>query len=140
MNEYIFTQHATFKMKYYGLSKQKINNVVRRPDRMEGGIAGHGTVAVMQAVSPKVHDGKKLWKQEIWVLYQKKSAVKPSENIQKSSNEAIARLQQLLQKNESLNIISAWRYPGMSPKNNPIPDDILQEIDFEACISENNEV
>jgi hypothetical protein len=25
-------------------------------------------------------------------------------------------------------IISAWRYPGISPKNNPIPEEILDEI------------
>ena len=30
---------------------------------------------------------------------------------------------------DQIKIISAWRYPGVSPKNNPIPDDILREIE-----------
>ena len=33
-------------------------------------------------------------------------------------------------KNKSVRIISAWRYPGISPKGEsiPIPEDILQEL------------
>jgi len=31
-------------------------------------------------------------------------------------------------KAKKLKIISAWRYPGKSPKNNPIPEEILKEI------------
>jgi len=27
-----------------------------------------------------------------------------------------------------IKIISAWKYPGVSPKNNPIPQDILDEL------------
>jgi hypothetical protein len=30
--------------------------------------------------------------------------------------------------NAKIKIISAWRYPGKSPKNNPIPEEILNEI------------
>jgi hypothetical protein len=30
--------------------------------------------------------------------------------------------------NRKIRIISAWRYPGVSPKNNPVPKDILEEI------------
>lgn len=32
-------------------------------------------------------------------------------------------------KAKSLKIISAWRYPGVSPQKNPIPGDILAEIE-----------
>ena len=31
-------------------------------------------------------------------------------------------------KAKSFKIISAWRYPGISPKRNPIPDEILEEL------------
>ncbi len=41
--------------------------------------------------------------QEIWSMYQTKT------------------------KNQ-VRVISAWRYPGVSPKKNPIPQDILDEI------------
>lgn len=128
----MWTQHAEWKMKYYGLSKQKVSGIIRRPDRVEKGIAGNGTVAVMQAVSPKIIDGKKVWKQEIWTMYQKKRARKNANILtsdeESARSEQVARLQKMLNKGGEVKIISAWRYPGVSPKNNPIPDDILREL------------
>lgn len=108
MFEYVWTSHSEFKMKFYGLSKQKVSGIIRRPDRVEKGVAGNGTVAVMQAVSPKILEGKKVWKQEIWTMYQK-------------SRKKVGLAQHI-------KIISAWRYPGVSPKNNPIPMDIFREL------------
>lgn len=56
------------------------------------------TIALMKPVNPR----KNNWKQEIWTMIQKtKSTTK---------------------------IISAWRYPGISPNNNPIPADIIFEL------------
>jgi hypothetical protein len=117
MDEYCWTNHAQWKMKYYGLSKQKVSGIIRRPDRIEKGIAGNGTVAVMQAVSPKMIDGRKVWKHEVWTMYQQ----------QKTSNKEQKRIlrQGFI---GHVKIISAWRYPGVSPKNNPIPEAIFQEI------------
>ena len=37
-------------------------------------------------------------------------------------------------------IISAWRYPGVSPKRNPIPAEILREIEEESTFEEVEEV
>lgn len=136
MAEYVWTQHAEFKMKYYGLSKQKVSGIIRRPDRIEKGIAGNRTIAVMQVVSPKMIDGKKVWKQEIWTMYQTQGA-KISE--QKTKNQGatiprsalIERLRHSIGDGRKIKIISAWRYPGVSPKNHPIPDDILREIEEE---------
>lgn len=32
-------------------------------------------------------------------------------------------------RNQQIRIISAWRYPGMSSKRNPIPEEILRELE-----------
>ncbi len=29
---------------------------------------------------------------------------------------------------KQIKVITAWRYPGRSPKRNPVPDEILQEV------------
>lgn len=107
-----FTAHARYKMSQYGLSEQKVKGVIRNPKRTEKGIAPK-TAAVMQAVSPKVVEGKETWKQELWVMYVKKKT------------KTIAGLPS----KEVLRIISAWRYPGISPKRSPIPEEIWQELE-----------
>ncbi len=35
---------------------------------------------------------------------------------------------QLIKKPKTIKIITAWRYPGKSPINNPVPKEILDEI------------
>ena len=127
MIEYVWTQHVTWKMKYYGLSKQKVLGAIRRPDRVERGIAGNDTVAVMQAVSPKQVNGKKVWKQEVWVMYiaHKKHAKNAS---QAPTQDAVKRLRSLLASNETVTLVSAWKYPGISQKSQSLPDDVLQDL------------
>jgi hypothetical protein len=112
-SRYYWTEHAKFKMQFYGLSEQKILGVISNPKRKEEGVV-EKTVAVMKPISPKEVSGKEIWKQEIWVMYQKKSK-RQSAKIK------------ILEKNP-LKIISAWRYPGMSPKKNPIPEEIMREL------------
>lgn len=109
--QFEFTSHARYKMSQYGLSEQKVKSILRNPKRSEKGIAPK-TGAMMQPVSPKVVEGKELWKQEIWVMFIKKKQKSVLGNISK----------------ESIRIISAWRYPGISPKRNPIPEEIWQEL------------
>jgi hypothetical protein len=118
---YEITRHAEYKMKQYGLSLQKVKGVIRNPSRIETGVA-EKTIAVMQPVSAKKVEGKdrETWKQEIWVMYQKKG----EGQTPKMAN---------LLKKDSLRIISTWRYPGISPKRNPIPDDILLELEDELA-------
>jgi elongation factor Ts len=60
------------------------------------------------AFSPRESASNKTWKQEIWTM------------IQKSK--------------DGIKIISAWRYPGKSPKQNPIPNYILEELISEGLI------
>lgn len=136
------------KMHYYGLSEQKVLGVIRRPQRIETGIA-ENTVAVMipvgnikknkkpSAWSRSFNDDgeQEKWSQEIWVMYQtSKQKSKGSDQkklemqIKKlESKEKANKLMKLIPK--KLIIISAWRYPGVSPKNNPIPAEILREIE-----------
>lgn len=82
------------------------------------------------------------WNQEIWVMYQIKSESQKSndeseipiskqneiiKNIKNLPKEKAKKLTKLIPK--KLVIISAWRYPGVSPKNNPIPEEIIREIE-----------
>lgn len=73
--------------------------MINHPRKKEEGIV-ENTVAVMQPAS--INNKKKTWSSEIWVMYQ------------------------LL--NGQYKIISAWRYPGVSPKKNSIPQEIIDEV------------
>lgn len=110
--QYQFTSHARYKMSQYGLSEQKVKGIIRNPQRTQKGIAPR-TAAVMQPVSPKVVAGKETWQQEIWTMFVKKKV----------------SLGTGLPGRETYRIISAWRYPGMSPKGNPIPEEIWRELE-----------
>jgi hypothetical protein len=114
---YRFTLHAEYKMREYHLSRQRVVRVIRNPKRTEEGIV-ENTVAVMQPSSTKRVGAKETWSQEIWVMYVISLKMKNQKG----------KLESLLKKPE-LKIISAWRYPGVSPKRNPIPEDILREIE-----------
>jgi len=129
-DKYFWTLHSIEKMKFYGLSEQKILGVIRRPQRKEEGIVKN-TTAVMQPTSVKTAAGKPVWKNEIWVMYQTSGAgnsKSQATNPKQIPNPKFEKLQSLLNPNK-LKIISAWRYPGVSPERNPIPQDILREIE-----------
>jgi len=86
-DQYLWTAHVAEKMHYYGLSEQKVLGVIRRPKRIETGIAPD-TVAVMLPVGEKSaaqiaknkdkkstfgnYQSDRPWNQEIWVMYQMK--------------------------------------------------------------------
>jgi hypothetical protein len=113
-------------MSQYGLSEQKVKSVIRSPKRTEKGVAPK-TAAVMQPVSPKLVDGKTIWKQEIWVMYRVKG------KGQKAKGKSEARVSLLP---PQLRIISTWRYPGVSPKRSPIPEEIWRELDEGSIMKE----
>ncbi|MEI9966421.1 MAG: hypothetical protein WDN67_02060 [Candidatus Moraniibacteriota bacterium] len=116
--EFFFTEHARYKMQQYRLSEQKVKGIVRRPRREEKGIAPR-TVAVMQPSSTKKEQGKETWKQEIWVMYREKAKKgMPGEREKR--------------------IISAWRYPGVSPERDPVPADIWRELEENAILEPEN--
>jgi hypothetical protein len=145
-DKYQWTLHVTEKMRYYGLSEQKVLGVIRRPQRIETGIA-ENTVAVMLPVG-NIRKGtvkpskwsrnfsenpdEDKWNQEIWVMYQIKtvgSGAKKETSAAPKMNLKLKKLKDVLSNRKKLVIISAWRYPGVSPKNNPIPAEILREIE-----------
>ncbi|MDP2709513.1 MAG: hypothetical protein Q8O93_05770 [bacterium] len=96
---YQWTGHALGKMRYYGLTAPRILRVINSPARIEEGVA-ENTSAAMQPASVNRQTGK--WRAEIWVMYQLKDS--------------------------RYKIISAWRYPGVSPKRNAVPEEIMEEI------------
>ena len=73
--------------------------MVNNPTRKEEGVA-ENTTAVMQPASVNRKSGK--WSSEIWAMYQ----------LNKTKYK----------------IISAWRYPGVSPKKNAVPEEIMEEV------------
>lgn len=95
-----WTHHAREKMKFYKLSEQRLLRVLRHPKRIERGIVPH-TTACMQRTSTKRPT-------EIWIMYQEISPPR----------------------RQGMRIITAWRYPGISPVKDeiPIPEDIRREI------------
>lgn len=109
----VWTNHVVGKMRQYGLSEQKVRSVLYRHARKEEGIAPR-TIAVMQPA------GSKKRPTEIWIMYQ---VVKI-----KSQKLNLKNLNTYKKK-----IITAWRYPGISPKRGPIPQAIADEL---AALSE----
>jgi hypothetical protein len=98
-----WTKHSKEKMQQYQLSEKRVKRVLRKPDRVEEGIAPN-TIAIMQSTGTKKHPT------EIWVMYQ---TTAKKERFKK------------------IKIISAWRYPAKSPlgKLPPIPEDTLAELE-----------
>jgi hypothetical protein len=113
--KYEWTQHAVFKMKQYGLTAQRILRVVKNPRRVEEGIVKN-TIAVMQPASLRTKEGKRVWSQEIWAMYQ----IKGKRKSEKGKSFGMQKIR----------LISAWRYPGVSPKRDPIPEEILRELEL----------
>lgn len=104
--EFFWTNHSKYKLLQYALSPTMVKKVIRQPDRVETGIAPK-TTAVM-----KRKDTKKT-KREVWVMFQTKS-----------------KNQRPIINNSNTKIISAWIYPGVSPKGKDIyvPEDTLAEL------------
>lgn len=96
-----WTEHSKLKMRQYGLSKIKLIQLIRKPERIEKGIA-EGTTAVMQ--TNKSFSKARKPSGETWLMYTE------DKNFRK--------------------IISAWRYPGISKPGEsiPIPEHIRQEL------------
>jgi len=99
----IWTQHSLAKLKQYRLSASRVLRVLRHPKRREIGVA-EKTVACMQPAGT----GKNPF--EIWVMY----------FLVASRKSPVAKIK----------IISAWRYPGVSPIGEPppIPDEVWEEL------------
>ncbi|MDH4330151.1 MAG: hypothetical protein OEV93_01200 [Candidatus Moranbacteria bacterium] len=129
--KYYWTKHSIIKMRQYGLSGQRVTRVIRAPKRTESGIV-KSTVAVMQPVSTRRNEkGELTWKSEIWVMYKlsRRSKVESQKRLESLGIQNLNPNFLNLANSKQIKIISAWKYPGVSPKNNPIPDEILEEIE-----------
>lgn len=121
-HKYEWTNHVVGKMAHYGISESLIKRIVRFPKRVEGGIAP-GTTACMQSA------GSKKRPSEVWVMY-----IELGQSPNSKSKLPIKKELQTINYKLSTSrkrIITAWRYPGVSPagKSIPIPDEILAEIE-----------
>ena len=58
-----WTNHVKGKMRFYGLSEQRVLRVLHMPNRIEEGIASN-TIAIMQSAGSKKHP------YEIWAMIQ----------------------------------------------------------------------
>ena len=140
--KYYWTRHSIGKMMQYGLSAQRITRVIRAPERIVEGVAKN-TIAVMQPSSTRRgDDGKKTWSQEIWAMYQmknknnntklksiqNKSKIDINKNNNKDSLDNLTEFKNFNIVNSQIKIISAWRYPGVSPQGDTLPEEILNEI------------
>lgn len=101
----VWTNHSKEKMRYYKFSENRVLGILRKPGRKEEGIAP-GTIAVMQKTGTKKHPT------EAWMMYQ------VTERKIKS------------QKFKKIKIISAWRYPGITPLGERplLPEDTVLEL------------
>lgn len=108
----VWTNHVKDKMRYYRLSQAQVLRILRRPGRKEEGIAPQ-TVAAMQPAGTKKNP------KEVWMMYQTINSQFKNQKLKK------------------IKIISAWRYPGVTPAGERpiIPEDVLNEI--EEAIKEN---
>lgn len=116
---------------FYGLSADRIKRVMRSPKRSENGIA-EGTIAVMQPAGSKTRPS------EVWVMYAVSN--KPHTlSLSKGSynDKSLDKLGMIGQKANQKIVITAWRYPGVSPVRDeiPIPADILEELKREGIIN-----
>lgn len=110
--KYRWTNHVKRKMIQYGLSPSRVLRIIKNPKRVEKGIAPE-TVAVMQPARMTRSGGPtgtKAKPTEVWAMYAKRGTKKI--------------------------IITAWRYPAVSPVRDqiPIPIDIIQELKSEGVL------
>lgn len=126
---YSWTSHASVKMRQYGLSESRLKRVIRFPARSEEGILS-GAVAVMQPASVTTSGGKQSWKQEIWVMYVLEDARARSAHNERGADAKVLNdpFGILKKKGKRIRIITAWRYPGVSPLRNPVPREVLEEV------------
>jgi len=129
-DKYYWTNHVGRKMMFYGLSADKIKRVMRSPKRSEKGIA-EGTIAVMQPTGSKKPS-------EVWVMYaQKTNNQRPTTNDRGNLKSLVVSSKSLVNNFSGRKIIiTAWRYPGVSPIRDeiPIPVDILEELKRDGII------
>jgi|SRR3989339_1043928 len=148
--KYIWTNHALQKMRFYRLSESRVRRILRNPERTEDGVAPDtiasmqpaGSKKLFQPASPELlrcrrrfspilaGDKQAQGKGEIWVMWQKNKKMKIKNEKQQFKSKNHGNSKKII-------IISAWRYPGISPINKPIkiPEDVLEDLRSSGLIS-----
>lgn len=119
-----WTDHVRRKMMQYRLSESRVKRVLRHPARREVGVA-EDTIAGMQPAGSSKNP------YEIWVMWTTKGKGK-NEKIKNTPHpssflgEEKRREKIKFNFGKKITIISAWRYPGVSPIGEPppIPDEV----------------
>ena len=115
---YSWTAHVFEKMQHYGISESRIKRIIRFPKRREVGIVP-STVAVMQPADSKKY-------QELWVMYK---LAKPTTNTKKLETEKQnIQWESFKPSSAKIRVITTWRYPGKSPERDPVPEEVIREI------------
>ncbi len=106
-----WTKHSQAKLRQYRFSEKRVLRILRKPDRVEEGIAPE-TIANMQITGTKKHPT------EAWMMYQIIKLKVKSEKLKVSNLNKIK-------------IISVWRYPARTPLGERpiIPEDILENLE-----------
>ncbi len=128
--KYHWTQHSGRKMMHYGLSADRVKRVIRAPRRMEAGVAP-GTLAVMQPAGTS----KKPW--EVWVMYLEKKSNPLRQSFSEASKQhATSNMSRVAGSVSQKLIITAWKYPGISPIRDviPLPAGLLAELKREGLV------
>ncbi len=128
-SKYHWTQHCVRKMLFYGLTADRVKRIIRNPKRVENGVA-ENTIAVMAPGSNKKKPS------EAWVMYSLFSKASTLSERSESKGKSFGELRTIGRTANRKIIISAWRYPGVSPigKTIPIPADILEELKKEGIV------
>lgn len=111
-DKYVWTAHSRVKMRQYGLSESRVKRIIRFPLRYEEGIIPK-CIAVMQPAGTQRYS-------EIWAMYKLAKRANPKSNPPAGGPNS--------KKDNVIKVITAWRYPGVSPQRDPIPQDVLEEI------------
>ena len=127
--KYHWTSHVIGKMVFYGLSPDRVKRVIRSPKRIEEGIAENTIGAMQRSTNIKKPT-------EVWVMYQLSKKAGTLSERSESKGRSLDKLGTISQGANRKIIISAWRYPGVSPvgKQIPIPQDILEELKNEGVL------
>lgn len=128
-NDYYWTDHVRQKMRQYRLSESRVKRVLRFPRRREVGVA-ENTIAGMQPC------GTAKKPREIWVMWTiKKLKSQNSKIFIKGGSTSGGKIEiqnsrLSKHKKQQIVIISAWIYPGVSPRREPppIPDDVWETL------------
>lgn len=132
-HKYRWTHHVVRKLQYYGLTPSRVLRVIRAPERIEEGVA-EGTLAAMQTAGTKARP----W--EIWVMWRCDKVASSRKSRAESSKLETSGFSLSTRNNyfavDRKVIITAWRYPGVSPVRErvPIPSEILAELEREGIL------